>query len=129
MGSIAMLENDDGNNNTGFGSGALSQNTTGIQNTCIGQATLVNSAGSGNTAIGYTASNQLLSGDNTISIGANTDMSSQTDNDQINIGDVITGSIASGSEAIILELPIGDPEVVGVLYNASGTLMVSAGPP
>jgi hypothetical protein len=65
------LQNNTGNNNTAIGDMALSANTIGIDNTACGYQTLTSLTGANsyNTAYGYHAFYNLLSGNYNIAIG------------------------------------------------------------
>jgi hypothetical protein len=65
----ALFSNTTGNSNTGIGFSALLFNTTGSGNTAIGMATLVNSNGNNNTALGNGAGNFVVTANNVICIG------------------------------------------------------------
>ena len=129
FGTIACLALTTGADNCGLGYGTLTVITNDIDNTAIGFGALANTSADANTCIGYTAGNQLTSAEDCIVIGAGIQPASVSLAHQINIGDVITGSINPASPAIIIAMQTVDPLVLGALWNNNDTLSVSAGPP
>ncbi len=81
-----------GSYNTGVGGAALGSVTTGLAN--IG--------------LGHSAGSNITTGNRNIMIGAQT-AASATNNDQLNIGDVITGDMATGDIAIIGTAALAHP--------------------
>ena len=128
FGGIAMLLATTLTNSTAVGAVALGVNTTGAEIVAIGAGSLDNATGDGCTAIGDLAANQLLGGNNALVIGADIQVPATYVDDEISIGDVITGSMTSGSEAIIIALQTTDPMILGALWNDNDTLKVSEGP-
>jgi hypothetical protein len=117
IGTQALTSNTTGSDNTAIGYQALISNTTGSYNSAIGQGALAsNTTGSNNNAIGYQAgynistgySNTLI-GDNTqttggitagggnIGLGSNVFFPSVTANRQLNIGNLLFGSLPATS--------------------------------
>jgi Chaperone of endosialidase len=84
MGDLALLENTTGGENTAVGNGALLENTTGTNNTAVGRGALPdNTTGESNTAVGDGAllSNEDGNGNTAIGLSAlalNTDGGGQT---------------------------------------------------
>lgn len=97
FGYEALKNQTTGSNNTAFGNLALSSVTTGDKNTAIGDLSLLSSTGSYNTAIGSGAGRFLTTGSNNIAIGYNVQLPSNTDSNQLNIGNVIYGTGLFGS--------------------------------
>ncbi len=130
IGNTALQSNTVGTHNNAIGTGALNANTSGIGNNAIGYRTLFNTTGFYNNAFGFQAgynvttgySNTLL-GDNTqttggittgggnIGLGANVFFPSQTANRQLNIGNLIFGTLPATSTA--LQLPTSGSVGVG----------------
>ena len=86
--------------NAVFGRNALFVNSTGSQNTAIGDSTLISSVGNGNTAVGSTA---LISvtGNNNTGLG-NAALQSATGNKNTGIGFEAGYSITSGSNNVVI---------------------------
>ena len=124
FGTNSLLSITTGISNTAVGFFCLDAVTTGSDNTAVGQSALGVALGSNNTAVGYQAGISLVNGDNNIVIGHNADLPA-TSNLQINIGDVITGSIDTAAPAIIIAMQTSDPGVPGALWNDGGTVMIS----
>jgi hypothetical protein len=119
VGADVLSQNTSGIGNVGIGQGALSKNTTGINNVCIGYnsgtasttakqnvglgwATLYKlTTGSNNIAIGNGAGKTLTTGKSNIIIGAEPTVEA-TGNYQLNIGDLIKGSLNPNDLYILL---------------------------
>jgi Chaperone of endosialidase len=69
IGDFALFSNTTGINNVAVGRLALDNNITGNENTACGLFALQNNTGSGNTALGANAGNNLTTGANNIDIG------------------------------------------------------------
>jgi uncharacterized coiled-coil protein SlyX len=67
----ALHNNTEGSANTAIGVNALFGNTTGDSNTAVGVVALSNNTGSGSTALGYSAGNNVFTANNVTCIGAN----------------------------------------------------------
>ncbi len=113
LGSSALISNSSGSFNVALNSSALLSNTTGRYNNAVGYFALSsNTSGTNNTGIGLNAGrnittgySNLMLGDNTqtsggittgsgnIGIGANTFFASQAADRQLNIGNLIFGSL------------------------------------
>jgi hypothetical protein len=94
------LLNNNGDQNTAVGGAALSDNISGMSNTAVGQSALVHSTGSGNTALGFTAGNGVITADNVICIGngvAGADVSNTTW-----VGNVYGVTTQSGTTAPVI---------------------------
>jgi hypothetical protein len=69
--------------------GALSANTTGIENTAVGQSTLLsNTTGGVNTAVGFNALRNSTTGNNNIGFGDGSGANLTTSSNNIEIGNV-----------------------------------------
>ncbi len=117
LGYRALNESTTGSNNNGIGSSALGSNTTGFDNNAIGEAAMeFNTTGSFNNGFGYQALWGNTSGSSNIGIGrwsgANnttgigniafgerTYFPSATGNRQLNIGNLIWGSLPATTTA------------------------------
>lgn len=75
-----------GASNTAFGVDALLSNTTGIDNTAVGQTALRNGTGNFNSAFGTFALQNLTIGSNNTAIGYNAQVPTATANNQVRIG-------------------------------------------
>lgn len=96
VGSKAMLNNTTGYNNTAMGSSSLYSNTTGFHNVGIGYASLEdNDGGDYNTAIGSYASAVNTSGSNNVNIGYAADYYNNGGSNNVVIG-VHAGRGSSG---------------------------------
>lgn len=126
IGQASLRYTTTGSANTGVGSDALKNNTTGTRNTAVGyragggntayadrgdmdQNTFVGAYAGGNiiggteglgannnVGLGYGAGSTLTDGDNNILIGFNVEPPTASTSNFLNIGDVITGDLASG---------------------------------
>lgn len=114
VGADALVSNTSGSQNVCIGQSALGKNTTGYSNVCLGYtAGIANTTGHSNvgvgwaslyklttgqknTCIGYSAGKALTTGKSNIVIGVEPTVEA-TGNYQLNIGDLIKGSLASGS--------------------------------
>jgi hypothetical protein len=116
FGASALQANFSGADNIAIGNGALFFNTAGSGNIAFGNATLRNNTGSNNFAFGKNAGRVITSGysnimigDNTqatggittgfgnIGLGANTFFETQTGNSQLNIGNILFGTLPATS--------------------------------
>ena len=93
-----------------MGPSALEFNSTGSQNSAIGQNALRNNIGNLNAVLGYQAGQNLTTGNNNIAIGSNTDFTSSTGSNQLNIGNWIYGS--GGNIGIGTNTPTGILDLV-----------------
>lgn len=95
MGKQALLHNVNGSHNVAIGSEAgMSYSGHSVYgNVLIGYraANKINNYGNYNTVIGYQAGDNITTGDNNIIIGYDTDAPSPSENNQINIGNLIYG--------------------------------------
>ena len=112
VGTSALSSSNGGYQNTAIGDGAMAAITTGFDNVAIGANALYNATGENNTAIGYAAGDNITTGGYNIIIGSSVDAPSATASSQLNIGDLITGTLGSGLVTI---------EGTGALTVPSGT--------
>lgn len=135
-----------GINNTAVGNAAMEVNVTGKFNTSVGNHALFASSGDGNTALGYLAGANLLSGSNNVFVGYNIggagDLSSGSNNiligyaaqpnvsttgsNQLNIGNWIYGNngkigIGSGTQNPSARLHVNAADGVRLQNLPSGT--------
>ena len=93
LGADALSNNTSGVNNTAIGAGALTFNTAGFDNTATGSAALTfNTTGYGNTAIGSGALNMNTTGNSNVAVtalGGNTTGSANT---AVGVGAVVGGT-------------------------------------
>lgn len=107
IGASAAEQNDTAIYNTAIGDVALWHNTSGQGNTAIGAASLYNvDGGVFNVGIGESAGNNITSGNTNIAIGYNVQVADGTANNQINIGNDITGVLGT-------EIKVGSMLTVG----------------
>ena len=85
FGQTSLYYNTTGRNNSAFGSNTLSLNVTGENNTAIGRYSLLNCLSSNNTAIGELSGVNLITGSTVICIGHNSQPSSATISNEVNI--------------------------------------------
>jgi|GEM_PF-3530976 len=88
--------------NIAFGNSALSNVSTGMYNTAIGNNSLMNTNGFSNVAIGYSALKTDLNGGNNIAIGLQALMNNYTGSDNVAIGyDALMGPANSFNNTFI----------------------------
>jgi hypothetical protein len=146
MGNSSLKNTTTGINNTVVGNAAMEVNVTGKFNTSVGNHSLFASSGDGNTALGYLAGANLLSGSNNVFVGYNIggagDLSSGSNNiligyaaqpnvsttgsNQLNIGNWIYGNngkigIGSGTQNPTARLHINAADGVRFQNLPSGT--------
>jgi mucin-19 len=139
FGDSALRSNTTGISNNAFGYNALFANQTGSYNTAIGYFSLDSNQGTGTIAIGYNVAENALSVDRGIFIGYNINAASTTQDDILNIGNLIFGTgvdgtgttLSSGNIGIGTSTPTSKLSVDGDLrltggfrdgVNATGTL-------
>jgi hypothetical protein len=113
LGATALTANTTGSFNNAFGSGALNSNTTGRNNVAIGTSALLgNTTGVSNIGIGINAGRNITSGYSNVMLGENTQtgggittgfgniglgpnvfFASTTANSQLNIGNILFGTL------------------------------------
>ena len=129
LGADALAHNTSGTLNIAIGQGALASNTTGFGNVCIGHNSgaaitipLGNTAigwaalykvttGQRNTALGYGAGKSLTTGKCNILIGADVEADTPTTNYQLNIGDVIKGSVDPNNKYVYIDGDLRFPNI------------------
>src|SRR5439155_3235015 len=117
---VRFFTNTTGQQNSAIGDATLFSNTTGSFNTADGIASLqVNTTGNGNIALGYGAGNNLDTGNNNIDIG-NLGVAGESNTIRIG-GDV---GIGYGSQTATFVAAISGTAVVGdaVVVDANGQL-------
>ena len=93
IGFKSLFELTTGSNNTAIGKDAGKGNSsnplTGSGNTCLGAASgsLIHTAASNNTFVGFSCGDTVTTGTNLICLGANTNPSSATASNEITLGD------------------------------------------
>ena len=114
-----LVNNTSGNNNSAFGTSALSSGTTGSNNTGLGASALYNNTtGSSNIGVGYQGGFKLTTGSNNIDIG---NEGKASDAGIIRIG-------TAGTQTVTYIAGIVDSKLTGseVVITASGQLGVKA---
>ena len=96
-GDFTLFRNTTGNHNTANGASALFSNTTSSSNTAIGDSALLNSTGGNDTALGFTAGNNVTTASNVICIGS----PGQNVDNSCYIGNV-SGADASGGDEVFI---------------------------
>ena len=128
IGASALRNNTSGTFNIGVGQGALGNNTTGISNVLIGHnagidnttavgnvgvgwaALYKNTTGTHNVSIGYGAGKTITTGKRNIIIGVEPEVDA-TGNYQLNIGDLLKGSINPNDRYLLLNGGLRLPNV------------------
>ncbi len=123
-----------GNSNVaiGYGAGYGASGMSGEYNVFIGRsAGRLTTSGSRNLLIGWQAGDNITSGSDNICIGRLTTISSGDSNNELNIGNAITGNLSTKiitmENLILSNLPTADPHVAGQIWNNSNSLSISAG--
>lgn len=112
IGFQAMYTNTTGYNNVAVGSNALLKNTEGLGNVALGYSALSKvTTGRNNVAIGYAAGDTLTTGNGNIIIGANADVSGGANYYNLNIGNLLKGSVQSGSAYLLVNGGLRLPSV------------------
>jgi hypothetical protein len=131
IGFNALYSNNGGNNNTANGANTLYSNlsgnynvangvnalyeNTGSYNTAIGGEALDhNTTGDNNIALGYRAGNNITTGSHNIIIGNDVDAPSASDDNQLNIGNLIFANNVDGTGTNLSSgnVGIGNPNPV-----------------
>ena len=106
-GAQCLDSNTTGINNSAYGTNAMTSNIVGDQNSGFGAFSLFNSSGSSNTALGYSALNNVSSGSNNIGIGVSSGSNITTTSNNVMIasaGHVAdSGVIRIGTDATHLK--------------------------
>jgi hypothetical protein len=151
VGADSLVKNTSGKRNVAVGQGVLANNTTGMDNnaigynscyynttghynTAIGWSSLYRmTTGQKNVAIGYGAGKNLTTGKRCIVIGAEVDLE-PTLNDQLNIGNLLKGSLASDNSYLLIDggfrlpnIPTEYSDNDTEVWNNNGLLMVGNG--
>ena len=96
LGYRALFLNLSGDFNNAIGFNALSSNITGIHNVAVGTQALFNNNGTGTIAIGHNSGYNALTVNRGIFIGSEIEAASTTENNVLNIGNLIFGSNVDG---------------------------------
>lgn len=135
-GSVYNLKT--GKNNVGIGTYALKGATNSDQsnyNVAIGYGAAQNIGrySGNNVVIGANAAASLSGADYCIVIGSGQNVAAD-ENYQLNIGGLLTGSLATGAAyltvnggLVLPNIPTSDPGVAGQVWNDNGTLKISVG--
>lgn len=134
IGTMALAANVNASENVAIGKSALQKVTSGSWNTAIGNTALYNvTTGQKNVAIGMSAGKSLTTGKRCIAIGAEADLEAAVD-DQLNIGNLLKGSVKSGAAYLLLNGGLRLPSIptaysgIGTeVWNNGGVLMVGNG--
>jgi hypothetical protein len=122
FGPLSLTANTTGGNNAALGYASLTSNTTGGGNTAVGAGALnSNSTGTNNTALGSSAGSGLTTGtdnlflgvndvgdtvistgSNNIGIGYNTYFPSASANNQLNIGNILFGTLPATTTGLVV---------------------------
>lgn len=131
VGGSTMTVNTSGKDNTALGKSALQKNTTGSWNVAIGNAALYNNTtGQKNVAIGASAGKNITTAKRCIVIGTDVVAEATTD-DQLNIGNLIKGSLDTSNLYMNLVGGLRLPSIPATysgndveVWNNGGVLMV-----
>ena len=96
LGYRALFLNLSGDFNNAIGFNALSDNITGSHNVAVGTQALYSNNGTGTIAIGHNSGYNALTVNRGIFIGSEIDAASTTENNVLNIGNLIFGSNVDG---------------------------------
>jgi hypothetical protein len=107
IGYKTLEYNYNGDYNIALGAFALNTNLNGHRNVAIGNSALIQTNGSNNIALGYSAGSNISSGGNNIVIGYDIDAPSATASNQLNIGNLIFGTSVDGTGTTISSGNIG----------------------
>ena len=107
FGHSALNSNTTGSHNIGIGRLALGSNTAGSYNVAVGRFALDSNNGTGTIAIGYNAAENATGVDRGIFIGYDIDAFSTTQDDVLNIGNLIFGTGVDGTGTTISTGNIG----------------------
>ncbi len=114
-----------GQQNTSIGAESLMEVTTGFGNTAIGAQNLLHTTGSGNTGLGYSAGNGVITGSYNTFLGIGADASSTSINNSTAIGH---DAVVSGSNTIQLgNNDIASVKTAGKLTTGAVTYPNNAG--
>ena len=119
LGADVLSQNTTGTMNMGIGQGALNKNTTGYSNVCVGyNSGVANTTGHSNVGIGWAALYKMTTGQKNVAIGNGAGRTlttgkfniiigaepevDPTGNYQLNIGDLLKGSLVTGAAYLSL---------------------------
>ncbi|MFT3933621.1 MAG: hypothetical protein QM726_08415 [Chitinophagaceae bacterium] len=133
----SLSANTSGVNNTAFGNNALIANSTGGGNTAIGNSALVVATGNGNAAFGFKAGSTITTGTDNLAVGNNAQVALPTGDHQLSIGNLIygtglTGDVGAGKIGIGVTAPVSKLQVnasagVGQITYENGATLASGG--
>lgn len=134
VGTRALNRITTGFGNVGIGTNALYTMTWHQLNTGVGNQALYSCTGSYNVGLGALAGNTLKTGNRNIFIGYNVQPSSENVSNELNIGNLLKGSMANADKYVEINgglmlgaIPTTDPVIAGRVWNDNGTLKVSVG--
>ena len=119
-GALAGYHVNTGFQNFAMGRSALGTLTSGDYNIGIGGSIFSNLNSSGNIGIGFNCGDTITSGNYNIVIGYAKDVPSATASNQLNIGDILTGSMTAGS--MTLATP-GTLNIAGLTTMTGGSFI------
>jgi hypothetical protein len=127
LGAGSGSANSSGSSNTASGINSLGNNLAGNQNSAFGSGSIIaNINGNNNTAVGF-GSGINIKGSNNIAIGANTRVTDSNGDNQLNIGNLITGVLPRvNSNGLILNggsLNINGGTTVKGILDVDGTIV------
>ena len=140
LGVASMAANTIGSENISLGKLALGSNQVSSYNIALGTSALYANTATGSIAIGYQAGDALTTGSYNTIIGYDVDAPSDTDDNQLNIGNIIFGTSIDGRNKTISSGKIGigttSPyaklsvagQVVGQYFTATSTTASSTLP-
>ncbi len=124
IGHTALYFQESSYDNIAIGSGAMSQNLIGSESIAIGtEAGASSRKGRGNINLGYRAGirngtvEDYSTGDYNINIGYEVSSPSKDGSNQLNIGNLIKGNMATGSKSVTID---GNLTTTGLLKIAGG---------
>ena len=119
-----------GDNNISIGGDSLQSLISGSENVSIGSGSGWNIRGNGNVTIGHKSGYGISTGINNIAIGHQVDVNSPTDNDQINVNNLIFGSDTytnGASQEFGISTPYSPKTALDVFYRNITSLVRNTG--
>ena len=131
VGSSALYNTGSGFGNVAIGKNALYNQTWHQQNTAVGFQAGIGCKGSYGVYIGCNTGFNEFTGNRNILIGYQVNVSSPSASDELNIGNLLKGSLENGKKYLFIDggldlsaLPTSEPETVGMAWNDNGTLKI-----
>lgn len=131
VGSSALNRNETGFGNVAIGKNALYNQTWHQQNTAVGFQAGMGCKGSYGVYIGCNTGLNEFTGNRNILIGFQVNVSSSSASDELNIGNLLKGSLANDKKHLFIDgglnlsaLPTSEPDTVGMVWNDNGTLKI-----